>query len=150
MHCELVKPYHLSDSFALSTTKEMLTPQNMIVVFKEDNKNTLMSKIILLMTIIIVKDYDILILFLFKLTRLKSTQKVLVNFFKMFKPCALLHTWRTIIFCMVPSTIPVGKNILEVMRPFFTATLRYVCLAVYYSARIHTVDLNLSVPCFSI
>ena len=59
----------------------MLTPQNMIVVFKEDNKNTLMSKIILLMTIIIVKDYDILILFLFKLTRLKSTQKVFSQFF---------------------------------------------------------------------
>ena len=81
MHCELVKSYHLSDSFALSTTKEMLTPQNMIVVFKEDNKNTLMSKIILLMTIIIVKDYDILILFLFKLTHLKSTQKVFSQFF---------------------------------------------------------------------
>ena len=92
MHCELVKPYHLSDSFALSTTKEMLTPQNMIVVFKEDNKNTLMSKIILLMTIIIVKDYDILILFLFKLTRLKSTQKVFSQFFNNVKIiCIIAH-----------------------------------------------------------
>ena len=75
MYCELVKPTcHLSVSFVLSTTKEMLTPQNMIVVFKEDNKNTLISKSILLMIIIIVKDYDILILSLFKLTHLKSTQ----------------------------------------------------------------------------
>ena len=75
MYCELVKPTcHLSVSFVLSTTKEMLTPQNMIVVFKEDNKNTLISKSILLMIIIIAIDYDILILSLFKLTHLKSTQ----------------------------------------------------------------------------
>ena len=46
----------------------------MIAIFKVGNNNTLISTSILLMILMIVKDYNILIRSLFKFTLLKSTQ----------------------------------------------------------------------------